>query len=369
MSFPSDFQAAVFDGTGSKLRLGKFSLPRLKVGEVLVRVSCCTLCGSDFHTYMGRRTGNSPSILGHEIVGIIEDVAMNGGAVLDQYGRPVQPGDRITWSLVVSCGSCRLCRRSLPQKCELLFKYGHERFLAGDSPSGGVSQYCVLRPGTAIFPVSSLIPDATAGMASCAAATVCAVLRSAGPVEDGTSVLIQGAGMLGLVAGAMLRQKGASIIAVVDPDPVRLQTAVSFGASHAVGGYGSSEEIGEQLDRITDRRGFDIALELSGNSSAMEVALPLLAVGGRYVLAGAVYPSRPVNLNAEIVVRKMLHLIGVHNYEAQDLGTALNFLADQATTCNKFESLIDARFTLDKVNEAFEYGQNVRPARVAILPN
>lgn len=367
MSGPSTYETALFHGPGSEFRLGRFTLPRLQAGEVLVRVSCCTLCGSDFHTYSGRRKTTCPSILGHEIVGVVEDVSQVE-PVLDQYGHAVYPGDRITWSIVVSCGKCRTCRRNLPQKCESQFKYGHEQFLPGGSPSGGLSQFCVLRRDTAIFPVPASVPDATAAIASCAGATVSAALQTAGSVK-GACVLVQGAGTLGLVAAAMVREAGAARIVVIDPNAGRLQRAATFGASDLIDGLSSAQAIQERIAQVTGGGAIDIALEFSGDPAAVETALPLLAVGGVYVLSGSVFPSPSASLNVETVVRMMVRIVGVHNYPPDALRTAISFLSGPAARTYPFESLIGASFNLEELDKAFAYGKEAHPARIAIVPN
>src|SRR6185369_16360679 len=117
--------AAVFTGARQPLDMRRISVPNLQRAEILVRVLGCTLCGSDLHTFDGRRTVAVPTILGHEIVGRIE--AFGPTASLHDFGgEELQIGDRVTWSIVASCGECFYCRRGLQQKCERMVKYGHE---------------------------------------------------------------------------------------------------------------------------------------------------------------------------------------------------------------------------------------------------
>ena len=91
--------AAVFTAVGEPLALREFPLPELRGSEILVRVRCTTICGSDLHSYFGRRHSPVPSVLGHEMVGEIADAGPRGA--LDFRGSPLKIGDRVTWSM---CG-------------------------------------------------------------------------------------------------------------------------------------------------------------------------------------------------------------------------------------------------------------------------
>jgi len=194
-------RAMVFHEAGRPLELKRYPLPRLAEGEVLVRITCCTLCGSDVHTYEGRRSAPLPTILGHEIIGQVAQLPP-GPEVRDHQGVPLDLGDRITWSVAASCGGCFFCNDGLPQKCKGLFKYGHERISERHQLSGGLAEHCHLAAGTAIFRLPSELSDAVACPANCATATVAAAMRYSGDQRDRV-VLIQGAGMLGLTAAAM----------------------------------------------------------------------------------------------------------------------------------------------------------------------
>src|SRR5208283_5552622 len=95
---PSTSLAAVFRAVGEPLTLERFPIPALAGGEALVRVRCATICGSDLHSWSGRRRSPMPAILGHEMVGEIAGMGPEGAR--DYRGRPLQLGDRVTWSMV-----------------------------------------------------------------------------------------------------------------------------------------------------------------------------------------------------------------------------------------------------------------------------
>jgi alcohol dehydrogenase len=355
----------VFESPSRPLEMREFPLPTLAAGEMLVAVGCSTLCGSDLHTFGGRRETPCPTILGHEIIGRLAELPA-GDPPLDLSGRPLAVGDRITWSVAASCGNCFYCDHGLPQKCERLFKYGHERIDKRHPLSGGLADHCHLAPGTAVVRVPDELPDEVACPANCATATVAAALRAAGECRD-SAVLIQGAGMLGLTAAAMSRRRGAREVIVADPDATRFERADRFGATRTVHLRGDSSELTDVVAAATAGRGVDAALGLSGNPAAVEAGLPLLRTGGHYVLVGAVFPNRDVALPAELVVRRLLRIEGVHNYTPADLLTAVRFLAETHSRY-PFAELVAARFSLADAGAAFQHAITTKAPRVAVVP-
>lgn len=358
-------RAAVFHAPNQPLSIESFPLPSLAAGEAIARILCTTVCGSDLHSYHGRRHSPAPSVLGHEMVG--EICALGPGGAVDFQGRPLSPGDRVTWSMVWSCGTCYYCTRGLRPKCTQLMKFGHEQIAPGRDLIGGLAEHCILRERTAIFPIPANVSNLVASPANCATATVAAVFRHAGPVA-GQTVVVLGAGMLGLTACAMASARGASAVIAVETDPVRAAMATRFGATLIIDGRQSAEQTRAQVLDCTEGRGAEFALEFTGMPEAMECGFHLLGFGGRFVMAGATFPSRPVALPAEQLVRRLLQLIGVYNYQPEDLGDALDFLSAHVERF-PFESLIGRTFSLDQVQQAFEFAELERPPRVAVIPS
>lgn len=358
-------RAMVFDGQGKPLQLRYFELPELKSGEVLVKICMTTLCGSDLHTFQGHRNTQCPTILGHEILGTIETFSRDGPAT-DAMGRPLAIGDRITWSVAAHCGECFFCQRHLPQKCEHLFKYGHEQIRTQHALSGGLADYCHLVAGTTVYRVPEDLDDCVACPANCATATVVAALRAAGNCKDDV-VLIQGSGMLGLTAAAMARSQQAREVIVCDIHDHRLRQAKQFGATHTVRVEPDSQALQTLVMDETHGRGVDLVLELSGSADAVETGIELLRAGGQYVWVGAVFPTRPVSLSAEKIVRKMLKIQGVHNYTPADLSDALTFLESHHQEF-PFETLVSRSFRLEDANIAFRKAAEGGSLRVSVCP-
>ena len=358
--------AAVFHESGAPLTLETYQLPRLGPGEVLVRITCATICGSDVHTFLGHRSTPVPTILGHEIMGVVEALDPNQPAC-DYTGRPLAIGDRVTWSIASSCGRCFFCAHDVPQKCESLFKYGHEQIVPEHPLSGGLAEHCHLAAGTTIVTVPDSLSDAVACPANCATATVAAALR-VGAICPGDSVLIQGAGMLGLTATAMASSRGAQQVIVCDVDGTRLQRATSFGATHNLLVGEDEGPLIKAVQELTAGRGVDLAVELSGATNAVQTGLKLLRIGGRYVLIGSTFPTPPVSVDPEAVVRRCLTIVGNHNYKPEDLANAVVFLSQHGHNF-PFAEIVHDEFVLQQSEDAFQQAISGQSLRVAVRPN
>jgi putative phosphonate catabolism associated alcohol dehydrogenase len=350
-------RAAVFSGAGKPLELHAFATPSPQAGEALVAIELCTICGSDLHTIEGKRNEPTPSILGHEILGRVLEVGTPPPRSVD--GTVLQPGDRVTWSTCISCGSCDRCVSGLPQKCVRIAKYGHERAEGRQALSGGMADRILLRDGSAIVRLDDGLPDAVACPVNCATATIAAAYRAAGDCR-GRRVLVIGAGMLGLTAVAYAKHRGAEQVTICDLDDQRLQRAVRFGADRCV-------NVAAEAVTESNLGTFDRIIECSGSADAIESALPLGDIGCRFVLVGSVMPSRPVAMDPQMMVRRWYSIHGIHNYAPCDLQAAVNFLVE-AHRRYPFESLVERTFPLAEVNEAIAHTLSTGAVRVGLRP-
>ena len=356
-------RAMVFEAPGKPMAEVVYARPEPAEGEVLVRVSCCTLCRSDLHTHAGRRREATPTVLGHEVVGRIEALGRGVGR-RDARGEGVREGDRVTWAIAVGCGGCFYCLDGLPQKCERARKYGHERVSLDRPLSGGLSDWVALAPGTAWFRLPDSIPDELGASANCATATAAAVVRASGGVA-GLRVLVLGAGVLGLTVAAMSRVAGAERVMVSDPERAQRERAPGFGATEVCAA--NPAELDAVVREATQGRGADVVFELAGRSETVARAVALARTGGTVVLAGTVSPVGTVPLDPEAFVRRMLTLRGVHNYRPGDLAAALDFLAGEGSGF-PWSSLLAARYPLAQAEEAFARAHACPGQRVAVYP-
>lgn len=376
-------QAVVFHSSDEPLQHQQIPVRALQSGEVLVRVIATTLCGSDLHTLKGRRKVATPTILGHEILGKV--VAFGTGhSQHDYFGEPLRVGDRVTWAIVAHCGECCYCQWDLPQKCEQSVKYGHETTQVHGALTGGLAEYVILAPKTSIFRVDSHLENAVACPANCATATVAGafqrtrsmrdwnvknitsfhdrngvIKRSQGKPLAGQNIIVLGGGMLGVTACSMAKWLGAQAVVCVEPIEKRRALVKQFGADQAI----APEELLETV-RTLQPKGFDVAFELSGATSAIEAALPALRIGGEIVLVGAVFPVPELKLLPEQIVRRMIHIHGLHNYAPDDLALALQFLSEQPQEL--FVRMVPAWFSLNEIERAIEEAEVTKAPRIGI---
>lgn len=354
---------AVFDNASMSLKIEETSIPALQDFEILVRVEYTTLCKSDILTYTGKRKEKNPTILGHEICGSIVAFG-NKAKKLDARNNALAIGDRITWAIYASDPHDKMSIKGIPQKASDLFKYGHEQISANSHLHGGLSEYIILRPNTPIIKPLVNLPIQVLTIVNCAVATAAGAIRITGNIE-GANVVIAGAGMLGVIGCAMAKTKGAKNIIAIDIEDNRLQMSRAFGASHTV-----------HLDTINSVQNFsnwltynnlqiDCFIDFSGEPTTIDLLLKQLTIGGTAVFIGSTYPQQNITLNAEIIVRNVWTIKGLHNYNETDFIEAVNFVENYYQEF-PIASLIKGGFTLDTCKLAFDFAIEEHPYRVGI---
>jgi len=347
--------AYIFSAVCAALEKKQHPLPELKQGEVLVSIEMTTICTSDLLTLSGKRQEPAPLVLGHEIVGRI--TALPDQSVKDMQGTVLRLGDRISWSVFSAPADNSWAQQGMRQKSPQVVKYGHRRLSGQHYFSGGFATHCHLLADTCLMKVSEDIPLASICPVNCSLATVIGGVRLAGSLQQ-KRVLITGGGMLGIYACAVARQRGASQVVVVEPLAERIKTCLRFGADDAL----SPEDFSAGRDEE-----FDVTLDTSGNLLAMQAGLKALATGGIAIWLGAVYPQSPLGVDTETVVRKLLTIRGLHNYNETDFRQAIQFM-EENHACYPFTSLVEKVFSLEDVEEAINFAKQHKPYRVGLQP-
>src|SRR5438105_3748584 len=227
-----DGQIAILRKAHGPWEFRRYPLPDPEPGAILVRVSYANVCGSDLHWWRGE--GEIPEAgrtMGHEMVGRV--AALGAGVETDSTGQTLGEGDRIVYNYFFPCGRCLPCLRDQPECCPNKHRPGSG--MPGRFPYfvAAFSEYYYLLPGHVCVKVPDDLADAVVAPVNCALAQVIQGLDSGG-FHQGDSLVVQGAGGLGLNMIAAARDMGAGLIIAVDGIPGRLRLALDFGADFTI---------------------------------------------------------------------------------------------------------------------------------------
>ena len=278
----------------------EYSLPEPDLGCVLVKIEMSGICGTDKHTFQGYTTQYGsrklefPIIQGHENVGTIAAIG-GSGKYTDFEGIPLRVGDRVVVGANVACGQCYYCRHDFPYYCcENTTDYGNN--LSAKNPPhlfGGWSQYLYVVPGSFLLKVPDELPSEVAVLTEIFAVSVGldrAKQMSSFPSESfrfDDTVMVLGAGPLGLCFLMKARMLGAGTIIAVDLSDYRLNFAKKLGADHVINaGRISKDDRWKIVRDLTNGRGADMVIECAGVPHAVPEALEMLRMGGLLVEAG-----------------------------------------------------------------------------------
>lgn len=353
--------AMVFDSTSKTFNSKEVEFNELDEEETLIKIEYTTICSSDLHTYCGRRPLDSSTILGHEIAGRIVQLPKNTRT--DYTGKELNIGDLVTWCVYAYKDDDPIAQKGFPQKSTSLYKYGHHPFNNSEL-NGGFATHCILKKGTAIFKLSTQLSLKEVAPLNCTHATIAGGLRLAGNIEN-KSILIYGAGMLGLSAAAMASKLKATQIIICDINTNRLAIAKEFGAQTTLDNTLSTIEKQRSLAELNIE--IDVIIDTTGIPSVMEEGIDLLSIGGISIWIGAVFNQSPTSINAEKVVRKLLTIKGLHNYIPQDLQTAIQFLEENHHSF-PFKELISDEYLLEELENAFQSATSGKHFRVGVIP-
>lgn len=280
-------RAAIFDEPFS-LRITDAPRPEPKKGEVLVQVAAAGLCAGDLYIYTGKNPYVSyPRIGCHEIAGRVV------GYGPDTSGPP--PGSRVVVDPFIGCGRCYPCRIGKRNCCANLTIIGVHR-------EGGFAEY-VTAPIGNLNPVPEGLSDFEAAFAEPVAIGVQGCRRGMVTADD--TVLVLGAGPIGLAIVEVARARGATVYAT-DLSPERLATAAELGATPVEGGEG----LLERVLALTNGEGMPVVMEATGAVPAMQQTIDLVAAGGRIVILGLVKQGTGVTFPGLDFTRKEVTICG-----------------------------------------------------------
>lgn len=279
-----------------KFEYKEVPVPEIAPNEVLVRVAACGICGSDVHGMdgsSGRRI--PPIIMGHEAAGTIEKL---GGEVdCSQWSK----GDRVTFDSTVYCGTCWHCRRGEVNLCDNRMVLGVS---CGDYRRHGAFAEYVTVPQHILYALPDSITFEQAAMVEAVSVAVHAVART--PVQLNDSVVVVGAGMIGLLCLQAIKTAGCGKTFMVDLDESRLAVAKQFGADFCLNP--SKVNVLETIQAETSGRGADLSMEAVGISASVKTAIGCLRKGGSCTLVGNL--AKTVEMPLQAIVTRQITLIG-----------------------------------------------------------
>lgn len=279
----------------SKLEYVDFPEPRPAEDEVVVQIRACGICGSDIHGWdgsSGRR--NPPLIMGHEASG---EVVATGPRVTAW-----RAGDRVTFDSTIFCGECHFCRAGQVNLCE-------NRRVVGVAPAeykqhGAFAERLAI-PERVLYRLPEDLSFEQAAMVEPVSIAVHAVQRT--HIAPGSTAVVIGSGMIGLLVVQALRWAGAKNVIAVDLADNRLELARQLGATHTINS-GKTDAVAE-VARISDGLGADTSFEVVGFTATLNLALAVLKRSGACVLVGNLTPKTQ-DFPLQAVVTREITVVG-----------------------------------------------------------
>lgn len=304
-----------------KLEIREIPTPNCPAGGVLVKVKACGICSSDAKMVTnGHRALNYPRILGHEIAGIVSE----------SRNRQFKPGDRVQVAPGLRCGECLPCRRGMDNQCE-------HREILGFSHDGGFAQHIGIPLSGPIIGALTLLPenvsfeDAVLGepLACCINAQEKADVRS----DD--TVLIIGAGPLGLLHAVVAKSRGAKTVIFSETLEHRRTTAQNIWADYVVNPL--EVNLCQFVVEVTGGKGVDVVIFACSQVALDETIINSLAPSGRVsIFSSIIPPISQIRLNSNTIHYKEIAISGAYGCTARQNKEAINLMTSNMWPSYKF---------------------------------
>ena len=364
-------KAAILYEPKQPLQVEDVELDGPRDGEVLVRIGAAGVCHSDYHFMSGDLPIGMPCVLGHEGAGVVEEI---GRGVTT-----VAPGDHVVLLFRANCGHCEFCSQGRPALCWMagqLRSTGH--LLDGTSRLHrdgaeikhflGVSCFAerTVVPEQGVVPIPEDVPLEVAALVGCAVMTGVGAVMNTARVNPGASVLVIGAGGVGLncVMGAAM--VGAHPIIVADIVDSKLETATDFGATHTVNA--KTEDLVEGVRELTHGEGVDFSFEAIGNPQALRQAFDAVRRGGSAIAVGIAPKGKETSINAGELVSMEKSLRGSYYGSTRPQADMPRLLQLYQAGRLPIDRLISRRYPLDQVNDAYAALLAGDVARSVLIP-
>ena len=328
------------------LWLEEVPLPEVGIDDVLIRVLKNSICGTDVHIYnwdaWAQKTIPVPMVVGHEFVGRIEQV---GSHVHDFH-----PGEIVSGEGHVVCGRCRNCLAGRRHLC------AHTRGVGVNRP-GAFAEYLSI-PETNVWHCDPHIP---LEVLSCFDPLGNAVHTALSFDVLGEDVLITGAGPIGCMAAAVVKQAGARYVVVTDVNPYRLDLARKLGATRVVDV--SQESLADVQHELGMKEGFDVGLEMSGNGRAFKEMIASMCHGGKIALLGIGIHGEAGAIDWDAVVFNGLTIKGIYGREMYETWYKMTAMIQSGLDVSP---IITHRFPYERYQEGFELMRSGKSGKIVL---
>jgi len=342
-----------------KAEISTVDMPKIKRNEVLVKVKAASICGTDIHIWdwnewAQNRLKKFPIIFGHEVTGEVVEV---GADVTN-----VQVGDVISAETHIVDGTCYQCRTDRMHVCQNMQILGVDR-------DGVFAEYFALPERNAWKNAPHLDP-AVAAIQEPLGNAVQAVLPK-DHVEDiaGKNTTVLGCGPIGLMAIAALRELGAAKIFATAGglNRVRMDLAKKMGADMVLSAKEEGENLVKKVRDATDGNGVDIALEMSGDPTAVQQAFEMLTPGGRVSLLGLFEKPVEIDLN-DAVVFKSAVVYGITGRRMFETWYQVKGLLSSSRFREKIASIITHRIPMRDIARGIDLVESKQAGKVSLEP-
>ena len=362
-------RAAVLYEVNKPFEIETVDLDAPHPGEVLVKIAATGVCHSDWHLVTGATQHPLPVVPGHEGAGIVEAVG--------QGVSRVEPGDHVALNWAPNCGNCFYCLNDRPNLCSTYvgplwagtMMDGTPRLSLNGQPLYHFSglacfaEYAVV-PQECCIRLSQEVPLNIAALIGCAVTTGVGAAFNTAKVKPGSSVVVFGAGGVGLsiIMGAQLA--GASRIIAIDRVEAKQEIARQFGATHVLL---AGPDTNEAIRDLTEGRGADYVFEAIGLPAVQEQCLDAARPGGTIVFAGVSPMGSSTNLPGAIITRQEKTIMGSY-YGTSNTARDFALYADLYLKGKlALDRLVSKTYPLDQINQAYADMLSSETARGVIV--
>ena len=319
------------------LRTEDLPIPEISDNEVLIKMLACGLCGTDIQKIRGDSV-NKPTVLGHEVVGEI----VKKGKNVSKF----EIGDRVITAIHVPCFTCHYCNKGHYTICE--------QFRTNNIDPGGFAEFIripKLHLNHLTHKVSNNVTDEEATLIEPIACCLHGLKQA--DIRPNDSVLIMGAGTIGILHAQLAKIKGANKVIVSDMSEFKLQKALKVGCDYAINI--KEKNIKDEVNKITDGQGVDVIVIAAGVSSLVADAVNMVRRAGKIIVFSGFDKNKLVTLDVSRFFKDEISIIGTYSVTPYEFPEALDLLEKRKLNTKE---MITHVYPLNKLSEAIDISTN-----------